>query len=63
MKYYLVEFSSPCNAEQNREITVRANSIVEAQDKFFAWLKGTNLYQHMWELNMAIREVEHGMIE
>ena len=55
MKTYSATYSSVGNFDSG-DVIIKAHSIVEAQDKFFAWLKTKDLYQHMWQLNMTIRE-------
>jgi len=56
-KVFVAEYSSSGNIE-NGVVFIRAGDISEAQDKFFVWLKGKPLYQHMWKLNVEFREVE-----
>jgi hypothetical protein len=51
-------WESPANIEKGTVI-IRAESISEAQDKFFAWLKTKPVYQHMWKLNLVAAEVEY----
>ena len=59
MKAYNVNWTSPGNFVNNNRVVVRAESLVEAQDKFFAWLKKHPVYQHMWCLNMEMSEVQY----
>jgi 2-hydroxychromene-2-carboxylate isomerase len=63
MKTYHVKWSSPKNYPTNTDVIVRAVNLVDAQDKFFAWLKTHPVYQHMWNLNMEITEVEYASPE
>lgn len=58
MKYYICEYTSPGNMSDTREVFIEANDLTEAQDMFFKYLKNTLLYQHMWKLNMEIRQIE-----
>jgi uncharacterized protein YegJ (DUF2314 family) len=38
------------------KVIIQANTLVEAQDKFFAWLKEQSVYSHMWNLEVSIEE-------
>lgn len=58
MRTFQFAWDSPGNIEKGTVI-VRAESISEAQDKFFAWLKTKPMYQHMWKLNFVATEVEY----
>lgn len=40
------------------KIIIQADTLVEAQDKFFAWLKGQSVYSHMWNLEVTIEETQ-----
>ena len=57
MKAYIVDWSSPGNADKGT-VVVTANSISEAQDKFWEWIKKRPVYQHMWLLTFSIKEGE-----
>ena len=59
MRTFNVEWSSPKNIIDKTRVVVRAESLVEAQDKFFAWLKKHPVYQHMWCLNMEMSETDY----
>ena len=59
MKTFNVEWSSPKNFVEKTRVIVRADNVVAAQDKFFAWLKRQPVYSHMWCLNMEMSEVEY----
>ena len=57
MKAYIVDWSSAGNVDKGT-VVVTANSISEAQDKFWEWLKKRPVYQHMWILTFAIKDGE-----
>lgn len=57
MRNFVATFSSRGNIEKG-QVHINALSIVEAQDKFFEYLKKTDLYQHMWNLNLEIIEIK-----
>lgn len=57
MKTFLATYKSRGNLEQG-SVCVRAESITDAQDKFFIWIKTNCLYQHMWHLNVEFQEIE-----
>ena len=57
MKAYIVDWSSAGNADKGT-VVVTANSISEAQDKFWEWLKKRPVYQHMWILTFSIKDGE-----
>lgn len=54
MKTFEVEWTSPGNIATDRKLIIRAESIVEAQDKFLDWIKKQPIYQHMWSLNFKL---------
>lgn len=56
MRHFFAIYSSEGNSEKG-QIHITAKNIVEAQDKFFDFLKTTNLYQHMWSLHLKIVEI------
>jgi hypothetical protein len=57
MTAYIVDWSSSGNIEKGT-VVVTANSISEAQDTFWAWLREHPVYQHMWNLTFSIEEGE-----
>lgn len=57
MKRYLVAYESKGNLNKG-SVIVTADNLVEAQTKFFEWLKSQELYQHMWRLNVEFTEHE-----
>ena len=63
-KRYLAIATSPGNVWARR-VVIEAKNVVEAQDKFFAWLKTEPVYTHMWRLDMQLElldDVEYGVI-
>lgn len=42
----------------NAEVIVRAENPVQAQDKFFEWLRRQPVYRHMWAMSMEMMEVD-----
>lgn len=58
MKHYLVKYKSDGNLIENKQLYVGpCYDIVEAQDKFFDWLKKQDLYKRMWKLNVEFEEI------
>ena len=57
MKLYIFDYSSEGNIFSG-EICIEAEGLVEAQDKFFDWVKKQKTYQHMWRLSFKAREVK-----
>jgi hypothetical protein len=57
MKAYIIDWSSAGNVDKGT-VVVTANSISEAQDTFWAWLRVQPVYQHMWNLTFSIEEGE-----
>lgn len=57
MKAYIVDWSSFGNIDKGT-VVVNAESISEAQDKFWGWLREQPVYQHMWNLTFSIEEGE-----
>lgn len=57
MKLYIFDYSSEGNIFSG-EICIEAEGLVEAQDKFFAWLKKQQTYQRMWRLSFKAREAK-----
>lgn len=60
-KTFLCKYESKDNLFKG-EIVILAERISEAQDKFFSWLKKQQVYQHMWNLNMQITEINQEII-
>lgn len=58
MKHYIAKYESKGNHLEHTEVFIKAETLVEAQDKFFLYLKNTPLYSHMWRLNLEIREIQ-----
>ena len=57
MNTYEVTWTSEGNIEKGT-VVVRADNLVETQDKFLDWLKKKPLYQHMWQLSFAVKEID-----
>lgn len=57
MRYFQASYTSPGNAEVGL-VYIDAEDLVEAQDKFFAYLKTRPVYPHMWKLNLTITEIQ-----
>lgn len=62
MKTYIAYYESPGNLDKG-ELVIRASRPSEASTKFFDWLKEQPLYEHMWNLNMSIREIKPTILE
>ncbi len=56
MRIFTVQWSSAGNAESGT-VVVKANNIVEAQNKFWAWLQNRPVFEHMWNLTFQFVEV------
>ena len=59
---YLFTYFSKGNLGNRLKVSVQAVSLVEAQDKFFSYLRGTDLYLHMWNLEVTCEKIE-GSVE
>jgi hypothetical protein len=57
MRAFLFDYESAGNIESGM-VVVNAEDLVEAQDKFFAWLRTQPLYSHMWNLAVVAKEVK-----
>ena len=57
MKLYIFNYSSERNIFSG-EVCIEAKGLVEAQDKFIAWVKKQQTYQNMWQLSFKAREVK-----
>jgi hypothetical protein len=57
MRTFSVSWDSPGNLDKGTVI-VRAVSLVEALDKFLAYLKKHSAYPHMWKLSFAFTEID-----
>lgn len=58
---YLVNYLSKNNIFEGK-VVISAKNLVEAQDKFFDWLKKQPVYQYMWNLSISIEEIKEGVI-
>ena len=57
-KTYLFTYFSKGNSTTRAKVSVKANDLVEAQDKFFAYLKQSPLYSHMWNIEITCELIE-----
>ena len=57
MKNFIVKGESENNLFEF-ELHIQAESLSEAQDKFFAWVRQQPVYSHMWRLQFEFRRVE-----
>lgn len=57
MRTFGFKYESKGNLESGT-VVVRAESLVEAQDKFFDWLRKSPLYKHMWNLSVQCTEYD-----
>lgn len=57
MKTYLITYESKSNLFKGR-LCIPADNLVQAQDKFWAWLRRQDVYQHLWRLEFDIEEIE-----
>lgn len=57
MRIFEVQWSSGGNIESGTVI-VKANNLVEAQNKFWEWLQKRPVFQHMWNLTFQFAEID-----
>jgi hypothetical protein len=57
MRLFEVQWSSAGNAEKGT-VVIKARNIVEAQNKFWAWIQKRPVFLHMWQLSFQFTEVE-----
>ena len=57
MKNFLVTYSSAKNLFGGRKV-IKAERISQAQTIFFEWLMKQPTYEHMWNLEMQIEEID-----
>lgn len=57
MKNYVVTYNSEDNINDQKPLHIQAKSLVEAQNRFFEYLKTTDLYKHMWQLSVQFEEI------
>lgn len=55
---FIVTWSSPGNITSGKQVVISADNIVQAQDKFWTWLRKQPVFQHMWKLNFEMVECE-----
>lgn len=56
MRNFVIGYSSHSNVFKGH-IHVKANTVSEAQDKFFQWLREQPTYAHLWDLTFAVQEI------
>lgn len=60
MRVFIVDWSSSGNYPgEPQTVYIRAESLPEAQDKFWAWLRKTEVFTHMWNLSFSFKELRH----
>ena len=57
-KTYLFTYFSKGNSTTRAKVSVKANDLVEAQDKFFEYLRQSTLYSHMWNIEITCELIE-----
>ena len=57
MRLFEVQWSSAGNLEKGTVI-VRAENIVDAQNKFWAWLQKRPVFEHLWQLSFQFSQTE-----
>ena len=61
MRLFQINWRSDGNIETGTVI-VKATDIVQAQDKFWRWLRLKPIYQHMWNLSFTTKEIEENEV-
>ena len=56
MRNFIVKYNSHNNMFKG-VLHVKANTISEAQDKFFDWLREQPTYAHLWQLSFEFVEI------
>lgn len=56
MRIFEVVWSSSGNCD-NGKVIVKADSLVEAQNKFWSWLQKRPVFEHMWNLTFQFAEI------
>lgn len=59
---YLFTYFSKGNLTSRSKVAVQANTLVEAQDLFFEYLKGTTLYPNMWNIEVTCEKIEGSVL-
>ena len=59
---YLFTYFSKGNLTSRSKVAVQANTLVEAQDLFFEYIKGTALYSHMWNIEVTCEKIEGSVL-
>ena len=58
MKTYLFTWESKGNMGIKPMKVVRAESLTDAQNQFWNWLKTKPIFEHLWHLEFQVHEVE-----
>jgi hypothetical protein len=58
MKTFIVSYDSNGNVVIKKTVVIRANSLSEAQDRFFEWLRKHPIYPHMWQLTISVKQID-----
>ena len=59
---YLFTYFSKGNLSERSKVAIKADTLSAAQDKFFDYLKNSDLYSHMWHLEVTCEKIE-GSVE
>jgi len=57
MKHFIVNYESEGNLVEGT-LYIEARGIVDAQDKFFDWVRKLPFYGHMWKLKVEFKEIQ-----
>jgi hypothetical protein len=61
MKSYIVNYESPNNIFKG-ELCIFATDHKDAMSKAFDWVKTKEVWNHLWKINFAIREIDMDLI-
>jgi len=57
-KTYLFTYFSKGNSTTRSKVSVKAVDLVEAQDKFFSYLRQSSFYSYMWNIEITCELIE-----
>ena len=57
MRIFEVQWSSVGNLDKGT-VVVKANTVAEAQNKFWQWLQQRPVFEHMWNLTFQFSEID-----
>ena len=60
-KTYLFTYLSKGNSTTRAKVSVKATDLVEAQNRFFDYLKQSSLYSHMWNIEITCELIENSV--